>query len=71
MTETTYHKITDAIGYGLCDITQSICVFNHTQAVACSEHPCQCGNLSKPVFFHKKDEDIFITETLYFKIRDG
>jgi hypothetical protein len=54
-----WNDIKNPIGYGWCDSSKQICVFDHKKACRCANHPTRCGDLRKPRFLHPAEERKF------------
>lgn len=59
MTSPVYRKLLNPIGYGWCEASKMLCVFDHDFAVTCNDHPAHCCNLREPRFIRRKDKEEF------------
>ena len=53
------HIVTHPIGYGWCELTKALCVFDHTHAVRCNFHPAMCAKLTRPQFIRQGDKETY------------
>jgi len=53
------HKIIDPIGYGWCEATRQLCVFDRTNSVRCGLHPSTCGHITRPQFIRRGDKETY------------
>jgi hypothetical protein len=59
MTSPIYRRLINPIGYGWCEASKQLCVFDHDYAVTCNDHPATCARMTQPRFIRQKDREGF------------